>query len=192
MFRMDRKRRYTERVLERAGLLGNQRALHEDLSDELGEDQRASKNGLEAAGPQCMSTNLAASLMLAVASGAIEPQGDSVQCAACCAAGLLDQGSLARGFRPDRWQENIRRGVRHARRHHVRGTAERVAAGHRSNVERWDQKERSPGTSPIGHFTNCSSSDSVSRKACQGHDTCSRPVGRRLVLMEPRRAAEAE
>jgi sterol desaturase/sphingolipid hydroxylase (fatty acid hydroxylase superfamily) len=69
------KRRYTERTLAGAGLLGNQRLLNKTYPTNSGEEP----TGLEALarqqlGRNAMSPDLAARLMLAVHSGAIEPQ----------------------------------------------------------------------------------------------------------------------
>jgi hypothetical protein len=69
------KRRYTERVLAGAGLLGNQRLLNKTYPTNSGEEPA----GLEALarqqlGRNAMSPDLAARFMLAVHSGAIEPQ----------------------------------------------------------------------------------------------------------------------
>jgi sterol desaturase/sphingolipid hydroxylase (fatty acid hydroxylase superfamily) len=69
------KRRYTERVLGEAGLLGNQRLFTKTYPTNSGEEPAGLEElAWKQLGRNAMSTNLAANLMLAVQSGAIEPQ----------------------------------------------------------------------------------------------------------------------
>jgi protein phosphatase methylesterase 1 len=101
------KRRYTERVLEQAGLLGNQRLFTKTYPTNSGEEP----TGLEELawkqlGRNAMSANLAANLMLAVASGAIEPQATSIMRGLLRRPTFSDQGSLGGGLPPGSVQEN--------------------------------------------------------------------------------------
>ena len=68
-------RRYTERVLERAGLLGKQRLLTKTYPTNSGEEPAdLEKFAWQRLGRNAMSADLTARLMLAIQSGAIEPQ----------------------------------------------------------------------------------------------------------------------
>ena len=69
------RRAYIERVLERAGLLDEQRLLTKTYPSNSGDEPTGlEKLALERHGRNAMSADAAARLMLAVASGAIEPQ----------------------------------------------------------------------------------------------------------------------
>jgi hypothetical protein len=69
------KRRYTERVLQESGLLGNQRLFTKTYPTNSGEEPAGLEElAWKQLGRNAMSTDRAASLMLAVQSGAIEPQ----------------------------------------------------------------------------------------------------------------------
>jgi len=69
------QRRYTELLLDRAGLLGHQRLFTKAYPTSASEwPEGLEKAARERLGPNAMSAELAAQLMLAIVSGAIEPQ----------------------------------------------------------------------------------------------------------------------
>ena len=101
------KRRYTERLLDAAGLLGNQRLFTKTYPTNSGEGP----NGIEELawkkmGRNAMSTNLAASLMLAVQSGALEPQARDYMRGLMRRPTFSSQGSLGGGLPPGTLHEN--------------------------------------------------------------------------------------
>ena len=101
------KRRYTERVLERAGLLGNQRLFTKTYPTNSGEGPEGLEElAWKQLGRNAMSTNLAASLMLALQSGAIEPQATHYMRSLLRRPTFSDQGSLGTGLPPGSLQQN--------------------------------------------------------------------------------------
>jgi protein phosphatase methylesterase 1 len=101
------KRRYTERVLDEAGLLGNQRLFTKTYPTNSGEEPA----GLEELawkqhGRNAMSTNLAANLMLAVQSGAIEPQATGYMRGLMRRPTFSGHSSLGGGLPPGSLHEN--------------------------------------------------------------------------------------
>ncbi|NJD32233.1 MAG: hypothetical protein FIB04_10130 [Gammaproteobacteria bacterium] len=101
------KRRFTERVLEQADLLGKQRIFTKTYPTNSGSEP----SGLEELawkqmGRNMMSSNGAASLMLAVVSGAIEPQATAYMRGLLRRPTFSDQGSLGGGLPPGSLQEN--------------------------------------------------------------------------------------
>ena len=101
------RRRYTERVLEGHGLLGQQKLLTKTYPTNSGEaptgfEQRA----LEVHGRNAMSADLAAALMLGIVSGRVEPQATSYMRSLLARKRFTDQGSLAAGTPPGTRVEN--------------------------------------------------------------------------------------
>jgi sterol desaturase/sphingolipid hydroxylase (fatty acid hydroxylase superfamily) len=101
------RRRFTERVLEDAGLLGNQRFFTKTYPSNSGSEP----SGLEELawkkmGRNMMSTNGAADLMLAIVSGTIEPQATTYMRSLLRRPTFSDQGSLGGGLPPGSLQEN--------------------------------------------------------------------------------------
>jgi hypothetical protein len=101
------KRRYTERVLGEAGLLGNQRLFTKTYPTNSGEEPAGLEElAWKQLGRNAMSTNLAANLMLAVQSGAIEPQATSYMRGLMRRPTFSGQGSLGGGLPPGSLHEN--------------------------------------------------------------------------------------
>jgi sterol desaturase/sphingolipid hydroxylase (fatty acid hydroxylase superfamily) len=101
------KRRYTERVLERAGLLGDQRLFTKTYPTNSGpEPADLEELAWQQLGRNMMSSNLAANLMLAIVSGAIEPQATDYMRSLLRRPPFSDQGSLGGGLPPGSLQEN--------------------------------------------------------------------------------------
>jgi len=150
------KRRYTERVLERAGLLGNQRLFTKTYPTNSGEGPVGLEElAWKQLGRNAMSTNLAASLMLALQSGAIEPQATQYMRGLLRRPTFSDQGSLGAGLPPGSLQEN-KSGV-------AFDTLEDIMYAELPNGRRliiaalsngWDQKEPQPwDIARLGRFT---------------------------------------
>jgi sterol desaturase/sphingolipid hydroxylase (fatty acid hydroxylase superfamily) len=101
------KRLYTERVLGQAGLLGNQRLFTKTYPTNSGEEPAALEElAWKQHGRNAMSSNLAASLMLAVVSGGIEPQATQYMRSLLRRPTFSSQGSLGGGLPPGSLQEN--------------------------------------------------------------------------------------
>jgi hypothetical protein len=101
------RRSYTERLLAKAGLLGDQRIFTKTYPTNSGEEP----NGLEyvawkQVGRNMMATNQMASLMLAVQSGAIEPQARDYMRGLMRRPTFSNQGSLGGGLPPGTLHEN--------------------------------------------------------------------------------------
>ena len=101
------RRSYTERLLEKSGLLGPQRLFTKTYPTNSGEEP----SGLEyvawkQVGRNMMATNLMANLMLAVQSGAIEPQARDYMRGLMRRPTFSGQGSLGGGLPPGTLHEN--------------------------------------------------------------------------------------
>jgi protein phosphatase methylesterase 1 len=101
------KRRYTERLLDAAGLLGNQRLFTKTYPTNSGEEP----NGIEELawrkmGRNAMSADLAARLMLAVQSGVLEPQARDYMRSLMRRPTFSNQGTLGGGLPPGTLHEN--------------------------------------------------------------------------------------
>jgi sterol desaturase/sphingolipid hydroxylase (fatty acid hydroxylase superfamily) len=101
------RRRYTERVLDAAGLLGPQRLFTKTYPTNSGEEP----TGLEAVGRErlgrnAMTTDLAAALMLAVVDGAIEPQATAYMRSLLRRPAFSGHSSLGGGLPPGSLHEN--------------------------------------------------------------------------------------
>jgi hypothetical protein len=94
-------------VLERAGLLGNQRLLTKTYPTNSGQEPAGLEElAWKQLGRNAMSTNLGANLMLALQSGAIEPQATQYMRSLLRRPTFSDQGSLGAGLPPGSLQEN--------------------------------------------------------------------------------------
>jgi len=101
------KRRYTERIIGEAGLLGNQRLFTKTYPTNSGPEPAGLEElAWKQLGRNMMSSNLAASLMLAIVSGAIEPQATAYMRALLRRPTFSDQGSLGSGLPPGSLHEN--------------------------------------------------------------------------------------
>lgn len=101
------RRGYTERVLERAGLLDEQRLLTKTYPSNSGDEPAGlEKLALERHGRNAMSADAAARLMLAIASGAIEPQATTYMRSLLRRPSFSGQGSLGGGLPPGSLHEN--------------------------------------------------------------------------------------
>jgi hypothetical protein len=101
------KRRYIERIIEGAGLLGNQRLFTKTYPTNSGPEPAGLEElAWKQLGRNMMSSNLAASLMLAIVSGAIEPQATAYMRALLRRPTFSDQGSLGSGLPPGSLHEN--------------------------------------------------------------------------------------
>jgi hypothetical protein len=101
------KRSYTERVLERAGLLDDQRLLTKTYPSNSGNEPAGlEKFALERHGRNAMSADGAARLMLAIASGAIEPQATRYMRSLLRRPTFSEQGSLGGGLPAGSLHEN--------------------------------------------------------------------------------------
>jgi protein phosphatase methylesterase 1 len=101
------KRRYTERVLGEAGLLGNQRLFTKTYpTNSGGEPAGLEELAWKRLGRNATSTNLAANLMLAVQSGAIEPQATDYMRGLMRRPTFSGHSSLGGGLPPGSLHEN--------------------------------------------------------------------------------------
>jgi protein phosphatase methylesterase 1 len=101
------KRSYTEGVLERAGLLDDQRLLTKTYPSNSGDEPAGlEKFALERHGRNAMSADGAARLMLAIASGAIEPQATRYMRSLLRRPTFSEQGSLGGGLPAGSLHEN--------------------------------------------------------------------------------------
>jgi protein phosphatase methylesterase 1 len=101
------KRRYIERVLDEAGLLGNQRLFTKTYPTNSGEEPAGLEElAWKQLGRNAMSTNLAANLMLAVQSGAIEPQATDYMRGLMRRPTFSGHSSLGGGLPPGSLHEN--------------------------------------------------------------------------------------
>jgi protein phosphatase methylesterase 1 len=101
------QRRYTERVLSEAGLLGNQRLFTKTYPTNSGEVPAGLEElAWKQLGRNAMSTNLAANLMLAIQSGAIEPQATGYMRGLMRRPTFSGHSSLGGGLPPGSLHEN--------------------------------------------------------------------------------------
>lgn len=101
------RRGYTERVLERAGLLDGQRLLTKTYPSNSGEEPSGlEKLALERLGRNAMSADAASRLMLAIASGTVEPQATQYMRSLLRRPTFSDQGSLGGGLPAGSLHEN--------------------------------------------------------------------------------------
>ena len=100
------RRRYTERVLESAGLLESQRLFTKtyptNSGDEPAELERVAWQRL---GRNAMTTDLASAMMLNVATGTLEPQATDYM-AVCVSTAFSGHSSLGGGLPPGSMHEN--------------------------------------------------------------------------------------
>ncbi len=95
------KRRYTERVLAGAGLLGDQRLTNKTYPTNSGDEPTGlEKLALQQLGRNAMSPDHAARLMLAIHAGAIEPQATSYMRSLLRRPTFSDESGLAGGLPP--------------------------------------------------------------------------------------------
>jgi len=101
------KRRYTERVLEKAGLLGKQRLFTKTYPTNSGEEPAdLEKLAWERLGRNAMTADLAARLMLAIQSGALEPQARDYMRSLMRRPTFSGHSALGGGLPPGSLQEN--------------------------------------------------------------------------------------
>ncbi len=101
------RRRYAERVLEAQGLLRGQRLLTKTYPTNSGEEPEGLERlAWERLGRNAMSADAAADLMLAVVSGAIEPQATAYMRSLLRRAANSDHSALGAGLPPGSLQEN--------------------------------------------------------------------------------------
>jgi hypothetical protein len=150
------KRRYTERVLGQAGLLGNQRLFTKTYPSNSGEGPAGLEElAWKQLGRNAMSTNLAAGLMLALQSGSIEPQATQYVRSLLRRPTFSSHGSLGTGLPPGSLHEN-KSGV-------AFDTLEDIMYAELPNGRRliiaalsngWDQREPQPwDIARLGRFT---------------------------------------
>ncbi len=100
-------RRYAERVIDCHGLLGTQRLFTKTYPTNSGEEPEGfEKLARERFGPNQMSADAAAALMLAVASGAVEPQATEYMRSLLRRPTFSPHSSLGGGLPPGSRQEN--------------------------------------------------------------------------------------
>ena len=101
------RRRYTERVLESAGLLGSQRLLTKTYPTNSGEEPaELERLAWQRLGRNAMTTDLAASLMLNVALGSVEPQATDYMRSLLRRPAFSGHSSLGGGLPPGSVHEN--------------------------------------------------------------------------------------
>ena len=101
------RRRYTERVLDAAGLLGPQRLFTKTYPTNSGEEPAGLEAlGRERLGRNLMTTDLAAALMLAVVDGAVEPQATAYMRSLLRRPAFSGHSSLGGGLPPGSLHEN--------------------------------------------------------------------------------------
>jgi sterol desaturase/sphingolipid hydroxylase (fatty acid hydroxylase superfamily) len=101
------RRRYTERVLESAGLLGSQRLFTKTYPTNSGEEPaELERLAWQRLGRNAMTTDLASALMLGVASGALEPQATDYMRALLRRPAFSGHSSLGGGLPPGAVHEN--------------------------------------------------------------------------------------
>jgi len=101
------RRRYTERVLAQAGLLGGQRLFTKTYPTNSGDEPAdLEKLAWQRLGRNAMSADLAARLMLAVVSGAIEPQATAYVRALLRRPTVSPNSALGTGLPPGSLHEN--------------------------------------------------------------------------------------
>ncbi len=101
------RRRYVERLLDRASLLGSQRLATKTYPTNSGESPEALELlVLERHGRNAMSADLSARLMLAIASGSLEPQANAYMRSLLRRPTMSGQGSLGGGLPPGSVHEN--------------------------------------------------------------------------------------
>jgi hypothetical protein len=101
------RRRYTERVLESAGLLGSQRLFTKTYPTNSGEEPAELELlAWQRLGRNAMSTDLASALMLGVTSGALEPQATDYMRSLLRRPAFSGHSSLGGGLPPGAVHEN--------------------------------------------------------------------------------------
>jgi protein phosphatase methylesterase 1 len=101
------RRRYVERLLDAEGLLGAQRLATKTYPTNSGESPEALESlVLERHGRNAMSADLSAQLMLAVASGSLEPQASAYMRSLLRRPTVSAHGSLGGGLPPGSAHEN--------------------------------------------------------------------------------------
>jgi sterol desaturase/sphingolipid hydroxylase (fatty acid hydroxylase superfamily) len=101
------RRRYTERVLEQAGLLGGQRLFTKTYPTNSGEEPAdLEKLAWQRLGRNAMSADLAARLMLAIQSGTLEPQATAYMRSLLRRPTFSPHSALGAGLPPGTLYEN--------------------------------------------------------------------------------------
>jgi hypothetical protein len=101
------RRRYTERVLESAGLLGSQRLFTKTYPTNSGEEPaELERLAWQRLGRNAMTTDLASTLMLNVAMGALEPQARDYMRSLLRRPAFSSHSSLGGGLPPGSAHEN--------------------------------------------------------------------------------------
>ncbi|MGB7903470.1 MAG: sterol desaturase family protein [Steroidobacteraceae bacterium] len=101
------RRRYTERVLESAGLLGPQRLFTKTYPTNSGEEPTGLERlAWQRLGRNAMTTDLAAAMMLSVATGTLEPQATAYMRSLLRRPAFSGHSSLGGGLPPGSVQEN--------------------------------------------------------------------------------------
>ena len=101
------KRRYTERVIEAAGLLGSQRLFTKTYPTNSGEEPAGLERvAWQRLGRNAMTANLAAELMLGVVSGTLEPQATDYMRSLLRRPTFSAYSSLGGGLPPGSLHEN--------------------------------------------------------------------------------------
>ncbi len=101
------RRRYTERVLESAGLLGSQRLFTKTYPTNSGEEPAdLERFGWQRLGRNAMTTDLASAMMLNVAMGTLEPQATAYMRSLLRRPAFSGHSSLGGGLPPGSVHEN--------------------------------------------------------------------------------------